>query len=333
MEISQLRIYSIAIVAANKVLSSSEIEATPVEDTPMLNGELSDAYTDYRTSAKDAEGAAYEHSIATATTIKAKWLPISSSNRMTAPDVRRGETVVLWRFADTDQFYWSTLKDDMHLRKLETVVYAFSATRDEASKTTAETSYFLEVSTHKKLVHLHTCREDGEPFAYDIQLNTAEGFFTIQDDDGNSIQLDSANQRILMFNKLGSFLDINKTKIFLKSTDLVDIKTKAVNIQSETYTQKATTNTIEVTTENFKAQTNNMTAMTTHVGNFALMGGLAASPGASGSGVAIEGAVEVVGTIRSDGTIVSLSDVLAGAISLTGHHHQGVHGGTSPALA
>lgn len=340
MNVSQLHLYSIGVVAANKPLSSYEIEVTPIEDATMANGELTDGFLEYTAKAKDASGGSYHTSAAVANTIKANWLPIGSSNRVTAPDVRRGETVAIWRFADTDKFYWSTLKDDKDLRKLETVIFAFSATKDESKKTTAETSYFLEISTHRKLIHLHTCKENGEPFSYDIQLNTDEGFFAIQDDDGNSIQMDSANQRIYMYNRDQSFLDMNKTKIFISSKDLVDIKTKDVNIESETYTQKATTNTIEVTTETFTAQTNTMTiqtnaiiAQTTHTGNFALIGALAASPGSGGSGVSIKGQVQVEGAMHLTENIITDADVIAGIISLIGHHHQGVHGATSPSVA
>jgi len=303
MQQSKLHVYSLGIVAANKPLSTPNIEVTPIEEASMIDGELTDNYVDVGAKSTDARGGSYETAAAVAATVMATWLPFGSSNRMTAPDVRRGETVVLWRFADVDKYYWSTLKDDMHLRKLETVIYAFSATSDEGLGTTAETSYFLEISTHKKLIHLHTTKQNGEPFEYDIQLNTDEGFFTIQDDAGNSIQLDSMNRRLQMFNYDGSRVDIDQTKIRLFSKDLIELKTKDIVMESETYTQKATTNIVE-------AQTNTIKAQTTHIGNFALSGGLTAGPGASGSGVAIDGTVNVT------------NDVVANNISLTQHDHQ-----------
>lgn len=304
MQASKLHIHSLGIVAANKVLSSNIIEVSPIEDTPMVDGELTDSFVDLSVKSQDAQGGSYESAAAVSNTVQATWLPLGSSNRMTPPDVRRGETVALWRFADTDKYYWCTLKDDMHLRKLETVIWAFSATTDEGLPTTSETAYFVEISTHKKLLHIHTTKENGEPFAYDIQLNTDEGFFTIQDDAGNSIQLDSMNRRIQMFNRDGSVLDIDKTKIMMSSKDLIDLKSKDINLQSQTYQQKATTNSIEASTQTIKAQT-------THIGNFTLAGGLSAGPGSSGSGVAIDGAVAVT------------QDVVAGGISLINHTHPG----------
>lgn len=297
MGMSKLHVYSLGVVASNKLLSSFDIEVTPIEDNAMSNGEITDNVSDYTAKAKDADSAAYEVTVPTTATIKATWLPMGSSNRITAPDVRRGETVVIWRFADADKYYWATLKDDMHLRKLETVVYAFSATKIEGDKTDADNSYFLEVSTHKKLIHLHTTRSNGEPFSYDIQLNTDDGFFTIQDDAGNSIQMDSAGRRLFMFNKDGSFVDINKKQISINAADQIKMTSKSIVLESSTYTQTATTNTI--------------TAQTTHIGNIALSGGMATSPGPGGPG-----------NITLQGGMVASNDVVAGGISLKNHDHQ-----------
>lgn len=210
MEVSALKFYSVATVAANKELSSTTVECTPHEDAPMTNGEITDNTTNYTAAAKKSDGSAYQVSVANTSTVKAEWLPIGSSNRKSPPDVRRGETVILYRFADSDKFYWSTLKDDSKLRKLETVIYAFSATTDESADSTGDTTYFFQVSTHQKLIHLHTTKKNGEPFAYDIQLNTSEGFFVIQDDAGNSFQLDSQNRRMQIFNKDGAKFDMNQ---------------------------------------------------------------------------------------------------------------------------
>lgn len=239
-EISKLSIYSIAVVAKNKALSSKEIECVPLEDTPMISGEITDNASQYKSKAADASGAAYQTDITTTSTVKATWLPIGSSNRLTAPDVRRGESVALYRFADSDQFFWTTLRDDMRLRKLETVIYGFSATTDESAKPTAENMYFLEISTHQKLVHFHTSKANGEPFTYDIQINTKEGFIQIQDDSGNFFSFNSKERQIEMVNSDGSKVDINKKEIFLEATDLISLKAKTVKTEATNIEDKAT---------------------------------------------------------------------------------------------
>lgn len=222
-QLSELHFYSLALVSANKLLSSKDIECTPIENTSMLDGEITDTATDIIAVGKDASSANYGTNIKGTVSIKATWLPISNSNRMTAPDVRRGELVILYRFADTDKFWWQVFRNDMNLRKLETVTYAFSGTTVETDPTTADNSYFVEVSTHGKYIHLHTSNANGEPYQYDIQINTATGFIMLQDDQGNYIRLDTPEHQISLVNQDGSIVEVNKTNINLTCTDTINM--------------------------------------------------------------------------------------------------------------
>lgn len=214
MNVSKLVLYSYGVVAVNKPLSSMNIEVTPMEEVMMTNGELTDHLSTANTKGKDADGASFETTVSSAATVTARWLPFSS-NRKTAPDVRRGEKVAIWKFADADKYYWSELEYDAKLRKLETVVYTFSDTRDENAEATKETTYFLEISTHNKLIHLHTAMGDGEPFGYDFFLNTKEGTFQIRDTIENIIFLDSGAKRITMKNAAESFIDLFAENLFV----------------------------------------------------------------------------------------------------------------------
>ena len=276
---SQLKIYSLGIVAANKLLDSKLIEVIVLEDSPMINGEITDHVERYVSKANDSTGAPYALDIHTTNSIQAEWLPINSSNRITAPDVRRGETVVIYRFSDVDKYYWSTLKDDMHLRKLETVVFAISGTKDEGAKCTSENTYFIEFSTHKKIIHIHTSTTNGEPYGYDIQLNAGEGFLTIKDDKGNFIQMDSSENQISLVNADGSLIDVNKTNIVMDSINSVTIKSKTVSITSTDL---------------------KITANTVHNGNIQLNGNIASASGSSGTGSAsFAGNVSATGNVTA----------------------------------
>lgn len=212
-QMSKLRFYSLGIVAENKKLSSKEVEVTPIEEMPMLDGELAPVATDYNAKAVDSLGSSYEATVEATTTIKAKWLALGGGNRITAPDVRRGEMVMLYKFGDTDKYFWMTQNEDLKLRKLETVIYAFSATTNEGAEMNGETFYFIEISTHKKLITLHTSKDNGEPFGYDIQLNTSDGKLVITDDVGNFILLDSSQNKIQLKNVDGSEYDMEKTNL------------------------------------------------------------------------------------------------------------------------
>jgi len=237
--ISKMRFYSIGIVAVNKPLSSKDIEVTPKEELVFIDGDISDQRSDYKSKGTDAAGAAYETTIKSTSSVKATWLSLAGSNRVTAPDVRRGELVMLYQFGNAKQLYWTTLKEDIKLRKLETVIYAYSDTKDEAKDGKSDTTYYFEISTHKKTITLHTCKEDKEPYMYDIQLNTKEGLLTINDDIGNHIYLNSKDRRIELMNTDNSFVNIEKKNITISSSDSIIMKSKNITLQSTSHTTQA----------------------------------------------------------------------------------------------
>lgn len=226
MKASKLQFYSIAVVAANKFLDSDIIEATPIEDAPMLNGEITDNIMEYTTQYKDSNNRHGAEKIMTTVTVKATWIPIGQSNRRTPPDVRRGEMVVLYRFSDNDEYWWTTLKNDTRIRRLETVIYTFVNERAENKDIDSNNSYWIEISTHRKLLHIHTSKNDGEPFTYDIQIDAKDGVITITDDVGNFFQLDSAKTIITLQNENQTNLVLNKENIFM------NCKTMTVNASS-----------------------------------------------------------------------------------------------------
>jgi hypothetical protein len=295
LQLSKMRFYSLGIVAANKSLTSKEIEVTPTEELPMLDGELSSTNADYKSKAKDGEGKAYNTSISSKVTIKASWLRLGDSNRMTAPDVRRGEAVMIYQFANADKYYWMTLKEDSKLRKLETVVYAFSGTKNEGKDTSAEDSYYLEVSTHRGVVHFHTSKANGEPFEYDIQINAKDGNISITDDAGNYFQLDSTGSSLRLQNSSGSSFEVNKENVTVELPGLYHVKAATMVVDCP-----------DVTHNSAKFDVN---------GSTTLNGPLKQGKGSGGGGAIMQGPV-----------IVAI-DVVASGISLTGHRHPDAQSG------
>jgi len=330
MNVTKLQIYGIGVVAANKILSSKNIEVTPIEDLPFLDGEITDNVTTLNTKGKTSSGSSYETSIDVTATINAEWLPICISNRVTAPDVRRGEKVIIYRYGETDKYYWTTLEYDMKLRKLETVIFAFSNTQEESKDGQSDTTYFFEVSTHKKLVTFHTSKSDGEPYTYTFQLNTADGNFVFQDDIGNFISLDSKNIRIEAKNADGTWIDMDRKDIKMYAPDSIyfeaekSINLKAgesINHQTKHITTKAddTINTVPSTrtTGNVKVNQNLTVDMVTTTSGLSSI----SAPGAntrgpiSGSQVDVDnltvsGNANVAG-VASVGKLVSQQDISA----------------------
>jgi len=205
--LSKLHAHSFGVAANDLPLNSKILEVIPVEEFPMLSGTLSNNANQYQATGVNAQGQNYSDSILQSPSKPAEWLPMGSSNRMTPPNIRAGERLMLWRMGDSDKYYWMTLTDDLHLRKLETVIYAWSASTaqtgaqsntDDSSAGNTDSSYFFEVSTHNKLMHLHTSKVNGEVCSFDIQINPGTGTLQIQDDIGNFFFLDAINRILTM---------------------------------------------------------------------------------------------------------------------------------------
>lgn len=211
---SMLRHISQGIVAENKPMSSNTILVVPVESLTMVDGELKSNPMKMETSGVDASGKSYETSAIADTVIEAEWYPGGDGNRLSSPDVRRGERVEIYQYGDTDKYYWKAVGADTDKRKLETAIWGFSATTDESkSSTEKENMYWLEVSTHNGTITLHTSKQNGEYATYAIQINAKEGRILIADDLGNEIDFNSADTCIQIKNADGSMFEANKQDI------------------------------------------------------------------------------------------------------------------------
>jgi hypothetical protein len=252
--ISKLQPFSVGIVAVNKLPSEHHVEVVPLETASFMEGELTDFKDEYKGSGKDKDGRSFSHDIDLTLSVRAKWLPFCQGNRITPPDVRRGEHVMLYQLGDADEYYWVTLRQDKHLRRLETVIYSYSNNRDEDIEDDPETTYWFEVSTHKKLIHLHTSKNDKEPFTYDVQINTKDGRIIVEDDDMNYLFLDSKERHWRIHNKDETYIELDKriinmhshdeinmttTKYTLTAKESMDIKTKRYNERCDDYTMEA----------------------------------------------------------------------------------------------
>jgi hypothetical protein len=224
------RIVSIGIVAENKAMFAKEVDVTPIESMSMLDGEIKSNPTAVESEGTDARGQSFATRATVDSTVTATWLPWGS-NRVTPPDVRRGERVYLWQAADADKYYWTSSGLDDRLRKLETAIFAFSASSNETdSGIDVDKCYFIEISTHQKLITLKTSSANGEPYEYTFQFNTGEGAVTLADDVGNYFELDSEAQKLTLKNQAQSHVILDKTRINIKALDEVAIDVGASQV-------------------------------------------------------------------------------------------------------
>lgn len=187
---SNFYIYSVGAVAEDKPPGVWDINVVPIELITDLNGDISTSKT-VTANVESADGDVKKVTLEESNTITASWLQFGS-NRMSPPDVCKGETVLIFHYAGTDQYYWIPMFCEPDLRKRESALYYFS-NRDDITNTNnmLENGYYLRVDTYDKLVKLHTGTGDGEKAGYDITLDGENGKFTLADNKNNSISIDS----------------------------------------------------------------------------------------------------------------------------------------------
>jgi phage baseplate assembly protein gpV len=247
---SKFHIFSMGLVAENKIMSSNDILVIPHEHLPMVDGELKSNPQAMTANGVDASGKAYNVNATIDNCIECTWYNAAGDNRATSPDVRRGEKVKVWRYADTDMYYWTPMGMDNTLRKLETVRHTFSGTSDESTDSTAVGNcYYHEVSTHNGTITTQTSKQNGEVAVYTVQIDAKNGFVHVQDDAGNLFELDTKGHKLTLMNSDKSSIVIEKQNITVTCADTLTVAaTKAIKISTKDLQVTAETAVVNATT-------------------------------------------------------------------------------------
>ncbi len=229
---SKFTFYSVGIVATTKSLGSDIISVVPIEQLNLADGPL-ETFTDKRSiKLPNATGKIYNGTFTSTVKILATWLPLSDSNRMTSPDVCKNETVMLYRYANTDQYYWTTIFREALIRRLEHVVYAYGDLTAPLQEWDQNSSYWILWSTVEKLIHLHTSKSDGEPYTYDIIIDTKHGSVTVKDDINNSITLDSPTSTLTINTNKAATINTQKATVNASESATITTPTATINASS-----------------------------------------------------------------------------------------------------
>ena len=231
---SKFRIYSLGIVVNNKQRGSPQVTVYPVEDLAGIKGDISKAGGTSVISVTDASGATKANKATSQSTIVANWIPLNNSNRTTPPDVYMNETVVIYRYADTGEYYWNTIFGEPSLRKLEDVTYSFSNVKNPNGTFDANSSYYIRYNTFDKFIHLHTSTNDGEKAGYDLVIDTGNGVLSLSDTLGNSLVLDSVAGDLNATTTKSVEVNTQKTTVNSGIEVTINSPTVTVNANSET---------------------------------------------------------------------------------------------------
>lgn len=121
--------------------------------------------------------------------IKAKWRSQSQYNRLTPPTIRKGEKVDLYRYSNSDIFYWDSCENNPSLRKTEKVVYAWSVKDTITEDETIENMYSLTIDTKNQYIKLFISANHKEATEYTLEFDAKNGIFKLVDGENNFIKL------------------------------------------------------------------------------------------------------------------------------------------------
>lgn len=258
MKTSTLVPYCYGIAAENLALDSKLLEVYPEELIPMVSGDIVPEVFTLESNGILPDGKEYTASVNEAITIKCTWLP--TGRVITPENVRRGERILIYRWGNSDKYFWRSAGLDQDLRRLETIVMVVSGNPDNADQTGFDLSncYFLEISTHKKLITFINSVANGERAEFTFQLDTGEGTFLIEDEKGNSFFFDSVNTLYRILNADNTRIEMSKKLIEIFAEDSISMEAKTINItagedlnMSAVTTKLESSQSVDVTTTNY----------------------------------------------------------------------------------
>jgi len=249
---SYLHLYSIGVVIEDNVNNDFIIKAIPIEKISFPENSNKKGDLNHPSEFKPLNLPFINKdkiSLETLDLIKdnyllCQWLNLDS-NRITPPNVHKGELVRIYRYSNTPLFYWSVLNPNLELRKREHIVWELS--NKDSIKKTDEDRYRIVISTKEKIIQLHTGVRDNEYTTYDLTLDTGNGNLKILDGKGNFIELDSRTDTI----------NINTdNEINIHATNKYNLTTIDTNINSSNSIKNLTTNYTLTAKNSIKTETN-----------------------------------------------------------------------------
>lgn len=236
-ETTGYRVYSLGIVAEDKDNDGDYIKVTPIEDLPFAKGRLSETEVNYNVKGKDHLGVDVSADVKGVMWVDAQWQAMMGDNRQTAPNVREGETVLIWKYGSEQKHYWTEFERTPALRRLENVIRAYSNLSKKGETFDLESSYWTQFSTRDKIVKLHTSNNDGEPVTYDVTIDTGNGTFQVIDSNKNEMVLDSVNNKLTL--NIMDTIEFNAPKIIFNGQEYVRTNAPEITETGDNITNKA----------------------------------------------------------------------------------------------
>lgn len=151
----------------------------------------------------------------TSDTILATYFGRSMTNR-SIPTIHIGEQLEIYNYAGSDTFYWAPIGRDDNIRKREHLRFHIADKPKTLDELTDDNTYYMEFDTkYDKYIIITTAKSDEEPFKYTFKFDAKNGNIILQDDDGNSLTLNSSAKIWLLKNKDNSKVELNGPNVFV----------------------------------------------------------------------------------------------------------------------
>lgn len=230
-EVSQLTIYSVGKAATDKARGEKKLDVI-LSEVSFAQPTAVDATKTEAEISHEGEGGKDTVQAELGNTVEALWWNFNGI-RVSPPDVKKDDDVLVLRLGDTDVYYWLDL-NMANVKRLECVVFAINADPKSKIKQDLSNAYWFMMSSLDKSMHIHTSAANGEPFEWDIQLDTNESILIVQDSKGNTIYINSKEDDIGMENSVGTKFQLVKQQIFGYAEKLINFKTQSFVVDCET---------------------------------------------------------------------------------------------------
>lgn len=282
---------------------------------PNSSGKLETNPEIFTTKGKDSKGKHYTLRQNTESTATATYLN-RDTNRITAPQVQKGERVLVYQFDNDKTLYWEPANMDNHKRVQEVVVHAYAAKKSTDGKqlvpTTPENSYTTTIDGVNGMIEQRMTEANGEISPWLVQYNGRDGYMVISDQKGNFIRINTKTTEIDIVNADKShvqlFRDIIniycKNQLNIHAEKAINVKTKALSIECESYRHKAKEVTWNADTATMSGNTFTLNYPKINLNGQVSAGGISTTGAGGGSSdVSVKGNVNIDSSLSVKGPV------------------------------
>lgn len=234
---SLFRRWCVGIVTADKPEGTNTISVFPVERLPLSSGKVGEEQEQINQNVGDSFGTSASQSLLGEKICKAQWFPNGDNHLFTAPMVRKNESVQLYRYADSETIFWTTIYLEPSLRRLERIIWGSGNLSSPGKSLDLDSIYYLEFDTIRKVINIKTSNSDGERIVYHLSLNPGQGEAFLQDDKGNRVFLDSSENKVMLEDAAGGRIDTTNGVVRLHGPNGVFISGAFLKSESPTTLQ------------------------------------------------------------------------------------------------